>query len=204
METRLRRTTIQIQILSITPVDHPTKTVGKTTPKLDIAYKNLSFNGKVEGKGLFSFGSQEGAFKVLKNSQPGDVYDIERVKEGEFQNWVSAKKSDGSSNPVLAAVSGTGTATSTAKSSGYQLAPKSTYPTEDERAKTQIYIVRQSNLNTAVATLAVGAKSVKPEDVIKTAKLYEDHVFGTSNDSVAPAPHIDITTAFDDLDDLPQ
>lgn len=193
---------MQIQILSITPVDHPTKTVGKTTPKLDIAYKNLSFNGKVEGKGLFSFGSQEGAFKALKNSQPGEVYDIERVKEGEFQNWVSAKKSDGvavsNSTPSAA-----GPATSTGKSA-YTATPKSTYPTEGERHKTQIYIVRQSNLNTAVATLAVGAKSVKPEDVIKTAKLYEDHVFGTSNDSVAPAPHIDITTAFDDLDDLPR
>lgn len=192
---------MQIQILSITPVDHPTKTPGKTTPKLDIAYKNLSFNGKVEGKGLFSFGSQEGAFKALKNSQPGEVYDIERVKEGEFQNWVSAKKSDGVA-VSNSAPSPAGPATSTGKSA-YTATPKSAYPTEGERHKTQIYIVRQSNLNTAVATLAVGAKSVKPEDVIKTAKLYEDHVFGTSNDSMAPAPHIDITTAFNDLDDFP-
>jgi len=39
--------------------------------------------------------------------------------------------------------------------------------------------VRQSSLSAAVATLAVGAKGVKPTDVIDVAKLYESYVFGT-------------------------
>lgn len=193
---------MQIQILSITPVAHPTKTPGKTTPKLDIAFKNLSFNGKVEGKGLFSFGSQEGAYKVLQHAVKDEIYDIERFKEGEFQNWVSAKKSDGTAPTVQT----TSTASSVRAGTGgatYTPTPKSSYPTEDERAKTQVYIVRQSNLNTAVATLSVGAKKLEPADVIKVAKLYEDHVFGNSNDSVGAAVSVDVASSFDDLDDMP-
>lgn len=151
---------------------------------------------------MFSFGANAGSYLALKDASPGDVFDIEVVKnDAGFNDWVVAKKLDGVAAPNLTP-SASSTSISTGKS-GFTPAPKSTYPTEDERAKTQIYIVRQSNLNTAVATLAVGAKSVKPEDVIKTAKLYEDHVFGTSSNPVAPAVTFDVTTAFDDLDDFP-
>ena len=168
---------MQISILSITQVAHPTKTPGKTTPKLDLAYKNLTFQGKVEGKALFSFGATEGAFKALSNAQPGEVYDIEVVKNDKgFNDWVSAKKSDGSS----AVASNTAT-----PKPAYAAAPKSNYPTDEERAKTQVYIVRQSNLAQAINLLSVGAKTPpKVDDVIATAKLFEDHVFGTSAPAV--------------------
>lgn len=97
----------------------------------------------------------------------------------------------------------TGTATSAAKG-GYTASPKSSYPTDEERAKTQVYIVRQSNITAAINTLSVGAKFVKPDDVMALAKRYEDYVFGNSNDSVAPAVPVDsVAHSFDDLDDLP-
>lgn len=82
-------------------------------------------------------------------------------------------------------------------SAGYNPAPKSTYPSDEERAKVQVYIVRQSNITAAINTLSVGAKKLDPEDVIKVAKIYEDHVFGNTHEPM------DVLTAFDDLDDLP-
>lgn len=132
---------------------------------------------------------------MLQNAQPGEVYDIERVKEGEFQNWVSAKKSDGS-----ATVTATNAPVAASKGSDYT-PTKSSYPTDEERAKTQVYIVRQSNITAAINTLSVGAKKLDENDVLKLAKVYEAHVFG---DSVEPAAPINVATAFDDLDDLPQ
>jgi hypothetical protein len=59
--------------------------------------------------------------------------------------------------------------TSTGKSTGYQA---STYPTADERTKTQQHIIRQSSLAQANVTLAVGAKAINPDDVIKLAERY--------------------------------
>lgn len=48
----------------------------------------------------------------------------------------------------------------------------SSYPTADERNKTQNHIIRQSSLAQANATLAIAGKAVKPEDVIKVAEQY--------------------------------
>lgn len=178
---------IQISILSANQVAHPTKTPGKTTPKLDLAYKNLTFQGKVEGKALFSFGAQEGAYKALLGANHGDVFDIEVVKNtAGYNDWVSAKKSDGSAS---SSASTTTTGAGTPKTgSTYTASPKSSYPTDEERAKTQVYIVRQSNITAAINLLSVGAKtSPKLEDVIATAKKFEDHVFGTSTDAVDDA-----------------
>lgn len=191
---------LTISILSVTQVAHPTKTPGKTTPKLDLAYKNLSFQGKVEGKALFSFGDSAEAFKTLSAANPGDIFDIEYVKsaDGKFNNWVSAKKSDGSAVASQASPASTG-------KPAYSTAPKSNYPTDEERAKTQIYIVRQSNLAQAINLLSVGAKTPpKVDDVIATAKVFEDHVFGTSVKPAEPAAKPFEATDFDDLDDLPQ
>lgn len=55
------------------------------------------------------------------------------------------------------------------KATAYQA---SSYPTADERSKTQNHIIRQSSLAQANATLAIGGKAVKPEDVLKVADHY--------------------------------
>jgi hypothetical protein len=178
---------IQISILTANQVAHPTKTPGKTTPKLELAYKNLTFQGKVEGKALFSFGAQEGAYKALLGANHGDVFDIEVVKNGQgYNDWVAATK-------TTAGVVGTASPTYAPNApnkgnSTYVASPKSSYPTDEERAKTQVYIVRQSNITAAINLLSVGAKSPpKLDDVINTAKKFEDHVFGVSSEPVADA-----------------
>ena len=50
---------------------------------------------------------------------------------------------------------------------------KSTYETPEERAKKQVYIIRQSSLSAAIGSLSVGAKSaLKASDVIAVAEEY--------------------------------
>ena len=107
---------------------------------------------------------------ALSNMKPGDAFTMVKEKEGEFWNVKDLIVGD---TPV--ATSGTSKPTA-------QPAPKSNYETSEERAKRQVYIIRQSSLSTAVATLSVGAKKVEPTDVIKLAKQYEAYVFNTDYD----------------------
>lgn len=167
---------MQIQILSIQPIQ---KMSSKNTPYevLDIAFKNLTFQGKVEGKQLMPFGGNAPGYAVLKNAQSGQVYEITVVKNAQgYNDWTGAALSDGSplaqtpatsSNTPRAAAPG-----ATSNSRGFE--------TPEERAAKQVYIVRQSSLSAAVSALSVGSKSaVKPEEAIAYAKQLEAYVFGT-------------------------
>lgn len=128
----------------------------------------------------------------------GEIYEIDVVKnQAGYNDWVSAKKSDGSvvTAPVSAAT--THAAPASARTMG-----GSTYSTAEERAKTQLYIVRQSNINAAVNVLTVGAKTPpKLEEVLALAKRFESHVFGDS-DSPIPDIKVGVPASFDDLDNL--
>ncbi len=150
---------------------------------------------------MYSFGGNEGGFKVLQGASVGQVYDVTTQKnDSGFIEWPLAILSDqvvaatGSASPPdkqgLSAPSGSGSTATPYKS---------TYETPEERAKKQIYIVRQSTIAQAINLLSVGAKGApKIDDVLSVAKVFEDYVFG---ETVKP---MDVATAFDDLDDMPQ
>mgnify|MGYP003353238654 CR=1 FL=1 len=61
---------MNITLLNVTINTKPTKN-GKSYQEADVAYKNNSFQGKVEGKKVMSFGATAEAFKVLAQAQPG-------------------------------------------------------------------------------------------------------------------------------------
>ncbi len=191
---------IKIQILSVAQHNVPKKNKpGETYGMLELAYKNLTFQGKVEGRKQMSFGGNKGGYDALLEAKMGEIYDVEVVKVGDFNEWQSAKKSDG-------ATATTGAATTSPVKAAYGgSVGKSSYPTDEERAKTQVYIVRQSNLAQAINLLSVGAKTPPSVDnVIATAKLFEDHVFGNSNDKIDTASSFDELEDKDDFPDMPQ
>lgn len=148
----------------------------------DVAYKNNSFQGKVEGKKVMSFGATKNAFTTLATATPGQTYEVEIVKNDKgYNDWVAMSPATaGAAAPV---------ATPAGKASSPSASPRSTYETPEERAQRQVMIVRQSSLSTAVATLAVGSKKeINPEDVVQTAKRFESYVLGTDQ----PAPDMSI------------
>lgn len=164
---------MQIQILNVSIQTQPTKT-GKTYQLADVAYKNLSFQGKIEGKKIMSFGVTAESFKTLSTAQPGDTFEVEVVKNAAgYNDWVGMSKSDG----VVPSVPVGSKPMATAQPA------KSTYETAEERAKRQVLIVRQSSLSSAVACLAVGSKKVEPSDVLAVAEMFENYVFGTGKGS---------------------
>ena len=140
--------------ISVLSVSRETKTSanGKTYVMLEVAYKNLS-NGKVEGKKLIPFGENKKTYDTLNDAQSGNEF-IVTTEKGEpnqqgqsYWNWTNAEPV-APGTPVAQTTKSTPTAT-----------PKSTYETPEERAKKQVYIIKQSSIGAAIELLSIGAKS---------------------------------------------
>lgn len=176
---------MQVQILNVTVTTTLTKTSSYQTA--DVAYKNLTFQGKVEGKKVMSFGVTKDSFAILATAQPGDVYDVTVVKNDKgYNDWVSMTKGTASAEKQQPAQQ-TSAATTGYASAGNGTARTSTYETPEERAKKQVYIVRQSSISNAVSALACGAKSPpKVNEVLDYAKQLEAYVFGVDTGNNFP------------------
>lgn len=164
---------MNITILSATTETVPT--AKGSYQKLELAYKGE--DGQVKGKKIMSFGAAAKAFQVLSKAQSGEVYEITAVKnEGTgYWDWTNASKANSvaggtDSRPVAANV-GTGVV-------------KSNYETAEERARKQVYIVRQSSLATAVDFLK-NDESANTDLVISVAKQFEAYVFDTGTPPAA-------------------
>lgn len=173
---------MQISILKTSQESRPSKN-GKTYQVLNVAYKNLTHGGKIEGKDVFSFGDTESTFKALAAAQEGEVYDIDNKKNaGGYWTWFGATKSEA------------GAVAAPAAGKAAFPAPKSNYETPEERERRQHLIVRQSSLSAAVSTLATGKAAVNPEDVVALAERYVGFVFAQPEE---------VKTAPDFEDDIP-
>lgn len=164
---------MNITILSIDIKTVPTAKGSYQTA--DVAYKNNSFQGKVEGKKVMSFGATKDSFATLAQASPGQTYEVTIVKNDKgYNDWVSmAQAQPGAPSPV--APTATGTTGKPAAAS-----PRSTYETPEERAQRQVLIVRQSSLSSAAAVLTAGAKTPpSAQAVVALAKEFEAYVFGT-------------------------
>lgn len=161
---------MQISILAVQSSTQPTKTPGKTYQQLEVTYKNLTFN-KVESKKLMPFGAQKAAFDALGNAQAGSVFEVTVVKNAAgYNDWTA----------VVQAPPGTVASTPGSinkPTAGNPTQVKSTYETPEERAKKQVYIIRQSSISSAVDTLTAGAKSAPTSDaVLALAQTYYNWV----------------------------
>jgi len=179
---------MNITILSVDIKTVPTQK--GSYQKAEVAYKNNTFQGKVEGKQVMSFGATANTFKVLASAQSGETYEVEIIKNDKgYNDWISL-------TPATAGLSTAPGAAPAATSNKPTTATpvRSTYETPEERAAKQVYIIRQSSLSAAVATLSVGAKALKPDDVISLATKYVNFVMGVKDKGAS---------GFDDLPDFP-
>lgn len=134
---------------------------------LQVSFKNEQ--GQVQGKKLMSF-SNPAVFKDIQGYAKGDRVDVATVKEGDYWQWKAIVKE----GEALPKVEGAKPA-----SSGGGKVIGSNYETPEERAKRQVYIVRQSSISNAIELLGTG-KSVG--EVLSTAKQFEEYVFGNSGE----------------------
>jgi hypothetical protein len=160
---------IQVQVLSTTQTAKQ-NAKGGTYQELEVAYKDLTNGGKVASRKVMDFAAKE-VFQLMSFAKPGEVFDIEMVKKGDFWNWVKATKgtatapsaSPTGAKPIAGGQSGT--------------ASKGGWETPEERAKRQVYIIRQSSLGHAVTALKTEKTIPKAEEIIELAKRFEEYVF---------------------------
>lgn len=153
----------------------------------EVTYKNLSFDGKVEAKKVMSFVNKD-VFSTLKSANNGDVFTISREKDDKgYWQWVGIAAGDS-----VPASSGGSSAPASSKPSA-TASPKSTYETPEERAKKQVYIVRQSSITAALNFMELTKQNkAAVSDVIDVAKIFEAYVFGINFDSEpTPLPDLD-------------
>jgi len=122
----------------------------------------------------------------LSNLTVGDDVIITKEKKGDFWNVMSISKDTGTTTTIMPS------------KVAASPSPKSTYPTHEERAQTQVYIVRQSSISSACA-LAATLKCKSAEDVLDIAKMFEDYVMGNSFEEPTGR---DITGLEDDTDGI--
>lgn len=127
---------------------------------------------------MLPFGAQGDVFKILADSQEGDVFEVSYVKNDKgYNDWLTAERdTNGGSVPDE-------TSSSPATAPGPNRAPaRSNYETPEERQLRQVYIVRQSSITAALSTLSIGQKApLNPDEVIAVAKIYESFVFNGSS-----------------------
>ena len=179
---------MNITILNVTVETKPT--AKGSYQQADVAFKNNTYGGKVEGKKVMSFGATADAFKTLALAQPGEIYEVSIVKNDKgYNDWVSMQKAVAAGTPVAANVPGV------QRGSTATPAPRSNYETPEERAQRQVYIIRQSSASSAIALHGIGAKAApKVDDVIATAKKLEAYVLNQAK--------LGGDTGFDDIPDL--
>ena len=189
--------TMQIEIVA-NPIN-TVPTAKGSHQVIELAYKNKSFQDKLEGKKVMSFTNKE-VFEKLKSASFGDVFNVSRVKNDKgFWDWTAVSTGE-SGGDVPSTSTGSTVAANTVKTGN--VVPKSNYETAEERAARQVLIVRQSSISSAV-DLAVANKVKDPKEVIAIAKQFEAYVFG--KDADVPTEALEATgNFFEDMeDDLP-
>jgi hypothetical protein len=157
---------MNITILSVQVSTKPGKT-GKPYQTAEVVFKNMDSN-KVESKNITQYSK---VFKQAAEAQPSQSYTVTTEKdEAGYWQWITMDR-------VVEGFQAQAPSAAPSIKNVVQ-APKSTYETPEERAKKQVYIVKQSSLGSAIELLTVGAKTPpNADDVIKLAQKFTDWVF---------------------------
>lgn len=185
---------MQIEIVSVEQATKLNKS-GKPYNTVTVVYRDEQ--GRVSQKVVMGFGATANAARDLANAVSGQRYNVDYVKNASgYNDWVDVS--------LISASSGATPFAAPAAAAGSNSKPKSVsnFETSEERAKKQVYIVRQSSLANAVATLSVGSKTApKPEEVIAVARKYEQYVFDTELKVDTELPASAPSGSFSDLED---
>lgn len=138
--------------------------------KYQVANVVFDQGGQNKKTRVMSFAAPQ-VFDTLKNLPRNSLVNVETTQNGQYQNW---------SHVSIADSTGTDTTSAAPAAKAYTggKVTGSNYETAAERAKKQVYIVRQSSISAAVAALATGAKTPPSAEAILTlAKQFEEFVF---------------------------
>jgi hypothetical protein len=139
---------------------------GAGAKKWGKAVVEYTFNGQARKQNVMSFGNTAEVFKKVQELT-GQTVEVELVKNDKgFNEWKS----------VTVGLPDTGSVPNSGATAKNAYTPRD-YETKEERAKRQVYIIKQSSLSAATALMTPGAKTaLDPKAVIETAQLLTDWV----------------------------
>jgi len=188
----------------------PTKSGKGTYQVIELAYKNKSFQDKLEGKKVMSFTNKE-VFATLSTAKFGDVFNVTRVKnDAGFWDWTALSTGDSGGSEAPSASTSTAISGYSAPVKAGTVTPKSTYETPEERAlrrefekEKQVLIVRQSSLSNAM-DYAVANKIKDETEILALAQRFHDWVFNKATTYAEEAVETAASSSFADFtDDIP-
>lgn len=143
---------------------------GGTYDGVELTFKDG--NGKTQTKGFHSktFDFNTELKSELSSLSVKDEFTAEIEKDGDFWNWKKVTKG-------AAPKEDTGTK---------YVKKENNYPTTDERAKTQEYIVKQSSITAALKLLELSKQEVNDDIVLKKADMFFNYVMGNNNSDDFP------------------
>lgn len=144
---------------------------GGTYDGVELTFKDG--NGKTQTKGFHSktFDFNKELKSELSSLSVKDEFTAELEKDGDFWNWKKVTKG----------------AAPKAEDTGTKYVKKeNNYPTTDERAKTQEYIVKQSSITAALKLLELSKQEVNDDIVLKKADMFFNYVMGNNNSDDFP------------------
>ena len=170
---------LKIQVLSTTVVTK-TSGAGKPYQNCEIAYKNID-QGKVEAKNITEYSK---VFKKASDATVGMFFDVTTEKDDKgYWQWTSF-------TPAEAVAIVPSTAPTSYKPVAQTVpAAKSTYETPEERAKKQVFIVKQSSLTAALKFAELNKEKPTVEGLLALAQTLTDWVFETKKTDLFSAPN---------------
>ena len=140
---------------------------GKKYKICELGYK--TDDGKIKGMRIFGFGNMKPIFDVASAATKGDVLEAS-FQQNEKGYWEFANLEN----------TGTKAATAPETSVSAPAARKGgDWETSEERARKQVYIVRQSSISAALEFLKhnLPKNAITVSDVVGVAKQFESYVF---------------------------
>lgn len=172
---------MKIQILSLEVSTKQSK-ANKPYQNVEVAFKNFDAN-KVESKNITQYSK---VFKAVVESKAGQTAEVGVVKnDGGYWEWDTFKRIQMTDDEKAATAAPTKTEGTTGVAT---FTNKSTYETPEERAKKQVYIVKQSSISNAIAFLK-DTGNVSVQDVLSVAQQFTDFVFSDKKVELFDAPN---------------
>lgn len=159
---------INIEVLSI-KTESKKNSRGGTYEEMNVAHRLE--DGSIVGFKLFDFAAAPAVWNALKTAQSGAYFSVDREKDktGKYWQWAAIHRQDAAPPPSAKPIT---------------TPTKPTYETPEERAKKQVYIIRQSSIASAVELLKDHGAQPNVDLVIKTAKAFEAYVIGKGFDDM--------------------
>jgi hypothetical protein len=169
--------------IQVTSVGGITSKPGKFKPYkvYDLEFLDQE-SGREKKRQMIEFNSGA-AFQKLADSEIGSTWEVSTrpAKDPQYTDWVDATPVAAEEQDEAPKAAGKAKAKATTTAAPF----KSTYETPEERARKQVYIVRQSSITNAIAFAGLTMPTVPLEQILATAKAFEAYVFGTADPQAA-------------------